>query len=90
MSTDRAFVVYCQSCGMPMSESSQHGTNIDGTSNDEYCCYCFQEGNFTINADKEQFIELQVKIATEKMGMDERKARAMANSVIPTLKRWRS
>ena len=39
---------------------------------------------------KEAFIEMQVKIAMEKMGMKEEQARAMANGVIPTLKRWQS
>ena len=40
--------------------------------------------------DREAFIDMQVKIAGKKMGMDEAQARNMANSVIPTLKRWKA
>ena len=78
----------CQSCGMPMAEPQLCGTDEDGGSSEEYCCYCFQEGVFTVQAGKDAFIELQVKIAREKMGMDEQQAREMVNRVIPTLKRW--
>jgi hypothetical protein len=90
MSNSQPNAPQCQSCGMPMSEPSQFGTNADGSGNREYCRYCFQKGDFTVKTGKEAFIEMQVNIAMEKMGMKEERARAMANSVIPTLKRWRS
>ena len=88
MSTSQAVEIQCESCGMPMSEPELHGTNIDGSGSDEYCCYCFQDGNFTVHMSKESFIDMQVKIAMEKFKMDEPQARAMASAVIPTLKRW--
>jgi hypothetical protein len=37
----------CQSCGMPMESKEIHGTNNDGSNNEEYCIYCYQKGNFT-------------------------------------------
>ena len=80
----------CQSCGMPMAETQQHGSNADGSASGEYCRYCFRSGEFTVQLDKEAFIEMQVKIAREKMGMDEAQARKMAEGVIPTLKRWKT
>jgi len=80
----------CQSCGMPMAETQQHGSNADGSASDEYCTYCFQNGAFTVKLDKAAFIDMQVKIAREKMGMNEKQARRMAESVIPTLKRWKA
>lgn len=72
-----------------MAEPQLYGSNIDGSRNDEFCCYCFMEGEFTIKMEMDAFIELQVKVAREKMGMDEEQARTMAGSVIPTLKRWK-
>jgi hypothetical protein len=38
---------FCQSCGMTLTNNDLLGTNADGTSNDEYCCYCFKDGKFT-------------------------------------------
>ncbi len=40
--------IRCQSCGMPLSkEFGNLGTNVDGTTTDEYCSFCFSGGNFT-------------------------------------------
>ncbi|MBN1576590.1 MAG: zinc ribbon domain-containing protein [Chitinispirillaceae bacterium] len=90
MSNSQAVSPRCRSCGMPMSEPAQFGTNADGSGKREYRCCCFRKGDFTVKLDKAAFIERQVKIAVEKMGMKVEQARAMANSVIPTLNRWRS
>ncbi|MDR2814231.1 MAG: zinc ribbon domain-containing protein [Prevotellaceae bacterium] len=39
---------FCQSCGMPISKDPQGGgTNADGTQNETYCSYCYQNGKFT-------------------------------------------
>jgi hypothetical protein len=37
----------CQNCGMPMKTAEEFGTNGDDTPNSDYCCFCFQKGNFT-------------------------------------------
>lgn len=38
----------CQSCGMPMSKDPKNGgTEKDGSKNNKYCSYCYQNGNFT-------------------------------------------
>lgn len=36
----------CQSCGMPITSKEQLGTNKDGSSNLDYCKYCFTNGEF--------------------------------------------
>jgi hypothetical protein len=43
---------------MPMTEDSLFGTNIDGTKNEDYCCYCYQEGRFTSEETTEEMIEI--------------------------------
>ena len=40
---------FCQSCGMPMEKDGDFGTNSDGGRNEDYCCYCYKEGEFTDN-----------------------------------------
>ena len=36
----------CQSCGMPIENNEQLGTNKDGSINQDYCKYCFDKGEF--------------------------------------------
>jgi hypothetical protein len=79
----------CQSCGMPMAKPEDFGTNADGSLSREYCRFCFQNGEFTAKMEMTEYIEMQIKIAVEKMGMQEEKARAMAEKTIPNLKRWK-
>lgn len=81
--------IICQSCGMPMVKPEDFGTNADGSPSNEYCRYCFQNGEFTAKMEMPEYIGMQIKIAVEKMGMPEGEARAMAESTIPNLKRWR-
>lgn len=37
----------CQSCGMPMDQESQCGTESNGAFTTKFCCFCFQKGRFT-------------------------------------------
>jgi hypothetical protein len=78
----------CQSCGMPMDDNS-FGTNANMSKNKEYCHYCFKLGKFTdegiIMEDK---IKKNIAIAV-KIGLSESKARTLAESTIPKLKRWK-
>ncbi len=36
---------FCQSCGMPLKEE-QHGTNADGSTNENNCNYYYKEGKY--------------------------------------------
>ncbi|MDR1096440.1 MAG: zinc ribbon domain-containing protein, partial [Spirochaetaceae bacterium] len=40
-------MVFCQSCGMPLSKDEDFGTNTDGSKNNDYCAYCYKDGKFT-------------------------------------------
>lgn len=81
--------VICQSCGMPMTNEEDFGTNSDGSKNAEYCRFCYQKGKYTDEGiTMEQKIEKNVEIA-KKMGMSEERAKEMANNILPKLKRWR-
>lgn len=79
---------FCQSCAMPMSEDL-YGTNADGSKNDEYCMYCFKDGEFTSDMTMEEMmnfcIDKMVEVHPE-IGKDE--ASAMMMDVFPKLKRW--
>jgi len=81
-------VLICQSCGMPLSAAEDFGTEVDGGQCRDYCRHCRQEGKFTAEVELPEFIEMQVKIAVENLGMDEEEARAVAEMTLPELKRW--
>ncbi len=79
----------CQSCGMPMTEKDQLGSNLDGSQNNEYCVFCFKEGKFTNDGiSLGKMIEDCVSLAV-KDGMDKTDAFNLATKVLPTLKRWK-
>ncbi len=79
---------FCQSCAMPMSDEL-FGTNADGTKNEEYCMYCFKDGEFTSDMSMEEMmnfcIEKMVEVHPE---IDKKEASAMMMEVFPKLKRW--
>lgn len=84
--------IRCQSCGMPLSEEFGNlGTNADGTNAAEYCIFCFKGGKFT-NPDQtmEEMIQSSVENMTNDLQMPEEQAANLANSFIPTLKRWQN
>lgn len=79
----------CQSCAMPMQAPEQFGTEAGGSPSGEYCCYCYQGGAFTAELTLAQKQEKLVALAIERKFMPEADARQLADTVIPTLKRWR-
>ena len=36
----------CQSCAMPLTSEDMFGTNTDGSTNKDYCKWCYNEGKF--------------------------------------------
>ena len=82
---------FCQSCAMPMSSSELFGTNSDGTKTDEYCTYCFQNGEFTApNITMQEKIDMCVSIMSQQNIMPEDQARDLLARTLPHLKRWKS
>jgi hypothetical protein len=81
----------CQSCGMPLEKAEDYGTNADGTSNNEYCVYCYKDGKFTDGIDNlADYIEESKKHAAEYAEMAKTTEAQMIEhieKVLPTLKR---
>ena len=48
---------FCQSCGIPLAKAPAKGTNADGSLNDNYCSYCYQNGVFTVEYTVKEFQE---------------------------------
>lgn len=84
--------IRCQSCGMPLSaEFGNLGTNADGSTTSEFCVFCFSGGSFTNpNQTLEEMIQSSIENMTTDLNMPLEKATELANSFIPTLRRWQN
>ena len=79
---------FCQSCAMPMTEEL-YGNNKDSSKNEDYCIYCYENGEFTADISMEEMIDFCLDIAIDTGMYDDRaEARAQMLSWFPTLKRW--
>lgn len=74
---------FCQSCAMPMTEE------LYGSKNEDYCIYCYENGEFTADISMEEMIDFCVPKTVENTDMDEKTARKMLNEGFPQLKRWK-
>lgn len=84
---------YCQSCGMPLQNQEEWGTNEDGSKNEEYCCYCYKDGHFTMDCTMDQMIEHCAQLVEEfnkdaEVSYTKEEAIAQMKLYFPTLKRW--
>lgn len=82
--------IRCQSCGMPLSKDFGNlGTNSDGSNTEEFCVFCFKSGEFTNpNQTLAEMIQSSIENMTADLQMPLEQATTLANSFIPTLKRW--
>jgi len=85
---------FCQSCGMPMAPE-YNSTNKDGSVNNEYCSYCYKDGEFTSDVTMDEMIEHCVQYLDEfnndsgkKLTKEE--AITQMKQFFPMLKRWKN
>ena len=85
---------FCQSCGMPLTSVDDCGTNADGSTNYDYCKYCFQEGKFLQDYTMDEMIEHCAQFIDEvnkqmPKPMTREEYKQMMQGFFPMLKRWR-
>lgn len=79
----------CQSCGMPLKNDAQKGTEAGGSKSEKYCINCYKNGEFTWqDATAEQMQTYCMGILTKEKHWPSFVAR-MATNGIPKLERWR-
>lgn len=80
---------YCQSCGMQLDNPDLQGTEKDGSKSDEYCKYCYRNGDFiNPNMTLKEMTSLVIT-QMEKMNIDS-KIIDKVLSALPNLKRWKA
>lgn len=78
----------CQSCGMPLENKEDRGTNSNKSKSDDYCKYCFQGGEFTEDLNMDQMIGKVAGFLDDYTTMPREAAKEFAKRNIPYLKRW--
>lgn len=81
---------FCQSCGMPMGETDEmYGTEKDGTKSEDYCKYCYTDGQFYKDQTLEEMVETCVPFMMEdNKELTKKEATNQLMAFLPTLKRW--
>ena len=77
----------CQCCGMPLNDDSVMGHDKDGTLNEEYCKWCYADGNYTYS-NMDDLIDVCVGHMT-KENFTEEQARAHLKALLPELNYWK-
>lgn len=78
----------CQSCGTPIKIN---GSNSDGSENQDYCRYCFENGQFASNATMKEMIQHAISIKKE-LGASREELDDIFHKYyaqFPELKRWK-
>lgn len=78
----------CQSCAMPMTKEEEFGTNVDGSKNEDYCCYCMKQGSFTADCTMDEMINFCASVPG--VFQDKELAKKQMKEYFPKLKRWAS
>lgn len=76
----------CQCCGMPL-EDSAISKETDGAFNEEYCKWCYNEGNFVYTSQEELTDFLVEHMSNEQFPPEQ--MRAYLNELLPTLNHWK-
>ncbi len=80
---------YCQSCGMMFTGPNQHGHELDGSENEDYCRWCYEHGKYTYETTMEDMIEECASRMAEYMGWTVDESASLLGAVLPTLERWK-
>lgn len=79
---------------MPLKNDQDFGTNADGSRNEDYCVYCFKDGQFTQDYSMEEMIQHCAQFVEEfnkdsEMKFTREQAVEEMRAFFPYLKRWK-
>lgn len=75
----------CQCCGMPLEDEIM-SKEKDGSINEDYCKWCYKDGNFTYN-DMESLISFCENTMSNET-FSKQQVRDYMNNLLPKLKYW--
>jgi len=78
----------CQSCGMLLKNDDFLGTEKDGSASENFCKFCYNQGEFVAEMTMEDMINFCAPTVAEHDSIDVEEAKKLMEEVFPTLKRW--
>ncbi len=78
----------CQCCGMPLSEDSLISKETDGSCNEDYCKWCYEDGKFAYPS-KETLLDFLVSHMPNPDNLADEVRRAQFDSYLSQLKHWK-
>ncbi|WFN36472.1 zinc ribbon domain-containing protein [Methanomicrobium antiquum] len=80
----------CQSCGMPIKNQNDFGTEKDGQKSPYYCTYCYMKGLFLEpELTPSEMVDICAKKYEERKIMPFDEAYELNLKIIPELRRWK-
>lgn len=73
---------------MPITSNEQLVLNKDGSINNDYCKYCYIDGEFIDKVTIEEYIDMCSEYGSQ-AGMTNEEMKEYCKNLFPTLKRWR-
>ncbi len=80
--------LYCQCCGMPLTEDGMLSREPDGSFNEDYCKWCYADGAF-VYATKDSLLDFLVSNMPNPDGQPDAERRTMYDGYLSQLKHWR-
>lgn len=80
--------LFCQCCGMPLSEDSMISKETGGIFNEDYCTWCYNDGTFVYET-KDDLLDYLVNNMPNPENKSAKERRAFFESQLSTLKHWR-
>lgn len=82
-------VLYCQCCGMPLSEDTMISRETDGSFNEDYCKWCYSEGKFAYPS-KASLIDFLITHIPNPDSAPEDVLRDRYDHMLSQLKHWKA
>ena len=77
----------CQCCGMPLEDDTIMGRNNDGALNEDYCKWCYTDGDFAYKSMDELLDFLTGHMSNENFTKEQ--AREYFSGLLPKLEYWK-
>ena len=81
--------LFCQCCGMPLTEDGFISRETDGSFNEDYCTWCYADGKF-IYASKDALLDFLLSHMPNPDQQPDSQRRAQYDQALSHLKRWQA
>lgn len=78
----------CQCCGMPLSEDSLISREPDGSCNEDYCKWCYADGDFVYKS-KDSLLDFLVSHMPDSDNLADEDRRVQFDSYLMQLRHWK-